>query len=287
MDYYCINFTYSSSLPVDVINSVLSSELGDIGFESFEENKDGLRAYIPAGLFDKETLEQKLFDFPLVDVEFSFNEELIKAKNWNEEWEKNYFQPIRIEKECIIRASFHPEEDGYKQTILIDPKMAFGTGNHSTTRLMITELLRTAPVGKTVLDMGCGTGVLAILARKLGSGHTVAIDIDEWAYENTVENMRLNHTEGITVKLGGAEQIGAERTFDLIIANINRNILLEDMRHYAAAMKEGALLYMSGFYTEDIPVLEKEANKQGITLIERKELNNWAMIIGKLKQTDN
>lgn len=282
MDYYSLNFTYTTSLPIDVINDILSSELGEIGFESFEEKKDGLLAFIPVNLYNIETLEEKLSVFPLVDVEFIYKEELIKAKNWNEEWEKNYFQPIRIGNECIIKASFHPEEKGFKHTILIDPKMAFGTGNHSTTQLMITELLQTDLKEKTVLDMGCGTAVLAILARKLGSGPVAAIDIDEWAYENAIENIHLNNINGIEVKLGGAEQIGTEKIFDLIVANINRNILLNDMHYYAAAMKTGALLYMSGFYTEDIPLLEAEANKHNLKLITQKELNNWAMIICRL-----
>jgi len=157
--------------------------------------------------------------------------------------------------------------------------MAFGTGNHSTTRLMITETLQTELTGKTVLDMGCGTAVLAILARKLGSGTTVAIDIDEWAYQNAIENISLNHVSGIEVRLGGAEQISEVQQFDLILANINRNILLNDMHHYATAMRPGASIYMSGFYVEDIPALEAEARRNGLTLNEQKESDRWAMII--------
>lgn len=282
MDYYVLNITYTSMIPAGIINDVLSSELGEIGFESFEENENGLSAYIPATLYHKETIEQRLGNFPLDGVEFNYETDFMKAKDWNEEWEKNYFKPIRIGKECIIKASFHPEESGFKHTLLIDPKMAFGTGNHDTTRLMITELLETPLKDKAILDMGCGTAVLAILARKLGSGKTVAIDIDEWAYENAVENCKLNQTSDIEIKLGGAEQIGTERQFDLIIANINRNILLNDMHAYTAAMKPGALLFMSGFYTEDIPVLEAEAKKQGLRLICQKESNHWALMICEL-----
>lgn len=279
MDYYSLKLIYTSDIPSETINAILSSELGEIGFESFEEKEADFYAYIPIKLFNKDTLDEKLANFPIENISFRYEVELIKAKDWNEEWEKNYFQPIRIGDQCIIRASFHAEEPGFKHTLLIDPKMAFGTGNHDTTRLMIAELLDTDLSGKTVLDMGCGTAVLAILARKLGSGQTIAIDIDEWAYDNALENMRLNKMDGIEVKLGGAEQIGAEPRFDLILANINRNILMNDMHAYAAALKPGALLYMSGFYTEDIPILEKEANKNNLSLIKQKESNNWAFII--------
>lgn len=279
MDYYSLKITCTSSLPSEIINDVLSSELGEIGFESFEEKEDGFYAYVPVTLYNKAAIEQKLAGFPIEDASFRYEVELVKAKNWNEEWEKNYFQPIRIGDQCIIRASFHAEEPGFKHTLLIDPKMAFGTGNHDTTRLMITELLETELSDKTVLDMGCGTAVLAILARKLGSGEATAIDIDEWAYDNALENIRLNNVNGIDVKLGGAEQIGTDAQFDLILANINRNILLNDMHFYATAMKPGGLLFMSGFYTEDIAILENQAQKNNLTLIKQKESNNWAMII--------
>ncbi|WP_085536853.1 50S ribosomal protein L11 methyltransferase [Massilibacteroides vaginae] len=279
MDYYCLKITFTSSLPSEIITDVLSSELGEIGFESFDAKEDAFYAYVPVTLYNQTLIAQKLIEFPLEDVTFHYDLELVKAKNWNEEWEKNYFQPIRIGDQCIIRASFHAEEPGFSHTLLIDPKMAFGTGNHDTTRLMITELLETDLAGKTVLDMGCGTAVLAILARKLGAAETTAIDIDEWAYENALENISLNNVSGIDVKLGGAEQIGAYSTFDLILANINRNILLNDMHYYANALKPGALLFMSGFYTEDIPMLENEARKNNLTLIKQKESNKWAMML--------
>ncbi|MDD2436243.1 MAG: 50S ribosomal protein L11 methyltransferase [Massilibacteroides sp.] len=281
MDYYGLHFTYifeASGLNTETVNAVLSSELGEIGFESFEEKENGLSAYIPANMYDAKKIEHKLVCFPLSGVMFKQETEVIKDRDWNEEWEKNYFQPIRIEKECIIRASFHAEEPGFKHTLLINPKMAFGTGNHDTTRLMINELLQSNLSGKTILDMGCGTAVLAILARKLGSGKTVAIDIDEWACENAKENMRLNGIEGIDVRLGGAEQIGTAEHFDLILANINRNILLQNMQNYAAALNPEGLLYLSGFYTEDVPILETEIQKQGLKLVNQKESNHWCLL---------
>lgn len=280
MDYYSVKLIYTANdLPSETINAILSAELGEIGFESFEEQGADFYAYIPFHLYNKEAIDEKLANFPIANIAFRYDTTLIKAQNWNEEWEKNYFQPIRIGDQCIIRASFHPEEPGFEHTLLIDPKMAFGTGNHDTTRLMITELLETDLSEKNILDMGCGTAVLAILARKLGAAQTIAIDIDEWAYENALENIRLNKMDGIDVKLGGAEQIGTEAQFDLIVANINRNILLNDMHAYAAAMKPGALLYMSGFYTEDIPVLEGEAHKNNLKFIKQKASNNWALTV--------
>ncbi len=278
MDYYGVHFQYISNIESTIINDILSSELGEVGFESFEEKENGLSAYIPGNLYNPELLDQRLTNFPIEGVQFIREVELIKDKDWNEEWEKNYFKPIRIGKECIIRASFHPEETGFKHTLLIDPKMAFGTGNHDTTRLMIMELLRTDLSGKKVLDMGCGTAVLTILAKKSGSAETVAIDIDEWAFENAKENIKLNQVTGIDIRCGGVEKISANERFDLILANINRNILLKDMHAYASALNRGGRLYMSGFYTEDIPVLEKEIIRNGLVIDKKEESNRWCLI---------
>ena len=279
MDYFKLSFCYVSDIPVTVINDILSAELGEIGFESFEGDDDGLCAYISSSLYDKDCLARKLNEFPLDGVEFSYNEDFIEGQDWNEEWEKNYFKPICIDKQCIIRASFHADEPGYKHTVLIDPKMAFGTGNHETTRLIITELLKNEFEGKSLLDMGCGTAVLSILARMKGANPVVAIDIDEWAYENAKENIQLNNVPDIDVRLGGVEKISEGETFDIVLANINRNILLNDIKHYAKAMSVGATLWMSGFYTEDIKAVEAESNKNGLTLVNKSEANNWAMIV--------
>ena len=207
-----------------------------------------------------------------------YTEQLIESKDWNEEWEKNYFKPIRIGNECIIRASFHEPEPGSTYNIIIDPKMAFGTGNHETTFLMISEMLKLDLEGKDLLDMGCGTAVLAILAKMKKAGKVVGIDIDEWAYNNALENVRLNNTENIQVALGGAEQIPAFGTFDIVFANINRNILLNDIQHYTSCMKPGALLFMSGFYTQDIPAIEDECKRNGLNLISHTEKNNWVAV---------
>lgn len=278
MNYYEVSFSYTSSIEIAIINDILAAELGEIGFESFTDNESGLLGYISDQAFDKEALTRKLSAFPLDNVSIHHIEKLIESQDWNEEWEKNYFKPIRIENDCIIRASFHEPELGYKYNIIIDPKMAFGTGNHETTYLMICEMLNLDVQGKELLDMGCGTAVLAILARMKGANRVVAIDIDEWAYNNALENIRLNNTPDIQVDLGGAEQIEPSGSFDIVFANINRNILLKDIHQYAACMKSGALLYMSGFYTEDIPSIEKECLRNNLTLLSHTEKNNWVAV---------
>ena len=261
----------------ETVSDILSALLADIGFESFVQTATGLDAYIQTSLFNKEKLESVIENFPF-NATISYVIESIKGKNWNEEWEKNYFKPIRIGKDCIIRASFHKHEPGYAYNIIIDPKMAFGTGNHETTFLMISEILKLDLTSKELLDMGCGTAVLAILAHMKGAGRVVAIDIDEWAYNNALENIRLNNTNDIQVALGGAEQIPAFGTFDIVFANINRNILLNDIRHYSECMKPEAFLYMSGFYVQDIPAIEEECKHNGLALLSHTEKNNWAAV---------
>lgn len=278
MNYYEIQFTYNAEIEPSVISDILAAELGEIGFESFTENENGLQAYIPEKAYSESRLKEKLANFPLENVQFHYTCQWVESQDWNEAWEKNYFKPIRIGKECLIRASFHEAEPGYTYNIIIDPKMAFGTGNHSTTYLMISEILKLDLQGKEVLDMGCGTAVLAILARMKGASRVVAIDIDEWAYNNARENIRLNHTEDIEVGLGGAEKIAGYGTFDIIFANINRNILLNDMHLYARSLRQGGLLYMSGFYTEDIPAIEAECEKNGIKLLSHSEQKNWVAV---------
>lgn len=278
MNYYELSFTYSSPIENAIINDILAAELGEIGFESFSENRNGLQGYIAESLYDAEVLQNKLDDFPLEGIKIQFTEAFIKDKDWNEEWEKNYFKPIRIEKKCIIRASFHEKEPGYTYEIIIDPKMAFGTGNHETTFLMINEMLALDLEGKELLDMGCGTAVLAILARMKGAKRVVGIDIDRWAYNNALENIRLNHTDDIQIVLGGAEQIPEFGQFDIVFANINRNILLNDIQHYNQCLRPGGLLYMSGFYEQDIPAIEEECKQHGLTLLSHTEMSNWVAV---------
>ena len=260
----------------EYISDVLAEELGEIGFDSFVPTEDSLSAYIVENLFDEPKLKDLLADFPF-EASIDYKVTQIESKNWNEEWEKNFFEPIVIGNDCVIHSSFHKNVPEAKYDIVIDPKMAFGTGHHETTSLIIGLLLEMELEGKTLLDMGCGTAVLAILAAMRGAKDLVAIDIDTWCTENSIENIAINNIEGIDVQLGGAELL-AGLHFDIVLANINRNILLADMEQYAACLSSGGELYMSGFYKEDIPLIEAEANRNGLKLIDFREKNNWVAV---------
>ncbi|MGL5893513.1 MAG: 50S ribosomal protein L11 methyltransferase [Bacteroidales bacterium] len=261
--------------PCDEVHSdILSAQLGEIGFESFVTTQDGVDAYIQVNLFDEEALRNIISDFPL-DCTINYTYAEVIAQNWNEEWEKHYFNPIIIEGRCVIHSSFHKEIPNVEYDILIDPKMSFGTGHHETTSLMLTHLLDSELNGSHFLDMGCGTAVLAILASKKGAKDITAIDIDEWATENAIENCRLNNTNNIKVLHGDASLLKDESMFDTIFANINRNILLDDMHNYTAKLIKGGALFMSGFYKEDLQIIEEKANPLGLKLDNFKEKNNW------------
>ena len=262
----------------EMATDVLAAVLAEIGYESFVPDERGVTAFVPQGKYDEIRLKEELSQYPIEGVSVAYEATFVAGRDWNEEWEKNYFKPIRIGNECIIRASFHEAEPGYTYNIIIDPKMAFGTGNHETTYLMISEMLKLDLEGKELLDMGCGTAVLAILARLKGAKRVAAIDIDEWAYNNALENIRLNHTEDIQVALGGAEKIKEFGLFDIVFANINRNILLNDICQYTNSMKPGSILFMSGFYVEDIPAIEAECQKNGLKLDSYNERNNWVAV---------
>lgn len=272
MDYIEVKLTCVPNN--EAINNVLASVLGEIGFDSFVEHENGTLAYVVKNIYDAEALSQVIADFPL-DAEISYEVKEIEDQNWNEEWEKNYFSPIILEDQCVIKSSFHKDVPDAKYTIVINPKMAFGTGHHQTTILMMREILKRDFTGQRVLDMGCGTAILAILASMRGAKDVVAIDIDEWAYDNAIENLNLNRIENVRVEIGGANLLGAVK-FDTVIANINRNILLEDMHAYASVLNIGGTLYMSGFYTEDVAVLKIEADKHGLIFEYSTERDNWA-----------
>jgi len=260
----------------EYIADVLAAELGEIGFDTFVPTANGLQAFIAEKLFDEKTLNTIISDF-VFETSIEFKAIAIESKNWNEEWEKHYFEPIIIDNECVIHSSFHKNVPKASYDIVIDPKMAFGTGHHETTSLVIGELLSMSVESKRVLDMGCGTSVLAILAAMRGAKELVAIDIDSWCTENSIENIAMNNVAGIEVKQGGAELLEGMH-FDIILANINRNILLADMEKYANCLTAGGELYMSGFYSEDIPLIEAEANRNGLELQKSKLKNNWAVV---------
>jgi ribosomal protein L11 methyltransferase len=274
MNYIEVNFFIEPY--EEYISDVLAEELGQIGFESFVPTEESLAAYIAESQFDEAKIKNILNDFPF-EASIDYKVTQIESKNWNEEWEKNFFQPIVIGTDCVIHSSFHKDVPSARYDIVIDPKMAFGTGHHETTSLVIGELLKMDLDGKTLLDMGCGTAVLAILAAMRGAKDIVAIDIDTWCTENSIENIAVNNIEGIDVKLGGAELLTGLH-FDIVLANINRNILLADMEQYANCLSTGGELYMSGFYKEDIPLIEAEANRNGLKLIDFKEKNNWVVV---------
>ncbi|MFL5753221.1 MAG: 50S ribosomal protein L11 methyltransferase [Bacteroidia bacterium] len=269
MNYYCFHFKVN---PVQPGSEILIAHLSELGFDTFENTDDGLKAFIREELLDENAVKE-LGEF---DFTYSYTFEKIEQKNWNEEWEKN-FSPVYVDDKCCIRASFHPEPENVQQDILITPKMSFGTGHHDTTWLMSEALFYLDIKGKEVLDMGCGTGVLAILAKKLGSGRTVAIDIDQWSYENTVENCEMNSCTDIIVKRGDRSLLTGEH-FDIILANINRNILLNDMETYMHSLNRGGYILFSGFFESDIPELERKAVSLGLKKVEAKLRSNWAML---------
>lgn len=274
MNFIQVNFSFEPF--EEFMADILAAELAEIGFDSFVPGENGMQAFIPENKFDESSLKQLIADYP-IEVAVSYEIITVASKNWNEEWEKHYFEPIVIGEECVIHSSFHKNVPEAKYDIIIDPKMSFGTGHHETTSLVIGEILKMDLTNKKVLDMGCGTAVLAILAAMRGASELLAIDIDSWCTENSLENIALNNVSGIEVKLGGAELLEGLH-FDIILANINRNILLADMEKYAACLTTGGELYMSGFYKADIPVIEAELNRNGLELIDFKEKNNWVVV---------
>lgn len=273
-----LELIFHSTPASNLANDILTGLLGNIEFESFVNQDDGcLAAYIQQDKFKIQELEQLLKDFPLTNTKIDFNCNEVEDKDWNEVWEQNFFQPIVIGNQCVIHSSFHQNVPQAKYDIIINPQMAFGTGHHETTGLIINELLKADLQNKKVLDMGCGTSILAILACMRGAQHCIAVDIDEWCIRNSVENIKLNGITNIDIYQGDASSLADKGPFDIVIANINRNILLSDMKYYVARMNPGAALYISGFYTDDLPVLQKEAERNHLVLTGQHEKNHWAM----------
>lgn len=274
MNYIEINFDCNPNN--EIVRDLLSASLADIGFESFVESEKGVTAYIQEQSFDEDVLQSLLENLP-VESQIIYSSKSIEDKNWNEEWEKNYFQPLIIDDRCIIQSTFHKQPANYEYNILIDPKMSFGTGHHQTTELMIREMLNFNFARKSVLDMGCGTAILAILASMRGADPILAIDIDEWAYENAKENLGLNNVNNVEVKIGNSKLLGNEK-FDVVLANINRNVLLNDISVYSSVLSKGGDLFMSGFYVEDILAIREACDENGLVYLHHGEKDNWAIV---------
>lgn len=261
--------------PVNIARDIVVAELGEIGFESFVESENGVDAYIQEPLFD-EDLMKSLNSFNHAYFKIEYTKNVIQNQNWNEVWEQS-FEPINVNNECMVRAPFHLANTNVGHDIIIEPKMSFGTGHHETTFLMIQELLVMDLDEKTVLDMGCGTGVLAILAEQKKAKNILAVDIDDWAYENTLDNIIKNNCSKIEVIKGGAESI-KNKKFDVVIANINRNILLQDLKNYTNSLNKNGHVLLSGFFSSDIDLLMEEATKNGLKLLNTNTKNDWTLL---------
>ena len=265
-------FEYTFTAPSsDIQHDMLTTMLAEIGFDSFMDEGRCLKAYCSADNRDDIAVENLLSDPIFFDIHLLKVEEM-PDKDWNEIWEASY-QPVVVNERCRVRAPFHEPDPSFEFDLVIEPKMSFGTANHETTAQIIQLMLETDFKGKDVLDMGSGTAVLAILAKKLGAARTVAIDNDEWAYRNAFTNVELNGISDIEIILGDALSI--KGSFDVVLANINRNILLRDMHHYVAAMNPHARIFFSGFYTEDLPSIREEAECLGLCYCRHLSRNNW------------
>ncbi len=265
-------FEYTFTAPSsDIQHDMLTTMLAEIGFDSFMDEDYALKAYCSTDSRDDMAVENLLLDPAFTDLRLLKVEEM-PDKDWNELWEASY-QPVVVNERCRVRAPFHEPDPSFEFDLVIEPKMSFGTANHETTAQIIQLMLETDFQGKEVLDMGSGTAVLAILAKKLGAGHTVAIDNDEWAYRNAFTNVDLNGVSDIDIILGDALSIKGQ--FDVVLANINRNILLRDMHYYVEAMKPGAHIFFSGFYSEDLEHIKGEAERLGLHYERHLTRNNW------------
>lgn len=273
MNYIAYTFSNPQN---DALKDMFTELLGNIGFDSFMDVDEGFTAYCAENAFNEDALDGILAMEQLADVQV-VKREIIPDQDWNATWESSY-EPVVIEGICRIRAPFHEADNSYKFDLCIEPKMSFGTAHHETTAQIIKLMLSENFKGKDVLDMGSGTGVLAILAKKLGSAKTVAIDNDEWAYRNALDNVKLNDENEIIVELGDANSLN-NRQFDIIIANINRNILLRDMHEYVKCLKKGGKIFFSGFYEADLQLIRNEAERLGLSYLNHIKENDWTAAV--------
>lgn len=272
MNYIELRFSIEPQTP---FQDILIAELAEIGFESFDETEAGLLAYIQEPIFDKEQVKNlSILTNDLVKIDFT--KKLIQDKNWNAVWESNY-DSVVIDERCYIRAPFHPTRSNVEFELLIEPQMSFGTAHHETTANMISLLLKENVADKSFLDMGCGTGILAILAYKKGASQVCAIDNDEWAYRNSIDNVAKNNCKGIRVYQGDAALLSGKK-FDIIFANINKNILLADMETYVLSLNKNGKLFMSGFYIDDLNDIKAKAKQLGLDYVYHLVKNDWIAV---------
>ncbi|MFD2163195.1 50S ribosomal protein L11 methyltransferase [Paradesertivirga mongoliensis] len=279
MNYFEVAFTINSE--EEYQRDLLINALGEAGFDTFEETSAGFNAYIPADSFDENVFLHALNTYQDV-FSFTWEKTEVPQKNWNEVWESN-FEPLIIKDKCYVRATFHEPKVQYPLEIVVDPKMAFGTGHHQTTTMMMEFILEEDFAAKRILDMGAGTGILAILAAKRGAKNITAIDYDPVCYDSILENSRLNNTPFDEV-LCGSKEIIPDKQYDIILANINRNILLDQMGKYAEVLVPGGQIYLSGFYEADLEILSPEMNKLKMLYVKHKTLDDWCAV-KFLKQT--
>lgn len=289
MKYLVAKFKIATSEDLlQVCKDLLADSAAEAGFESFEETQEGLEAYVQKELFDKDALDASIADFPIEETDISYTIEDAEDKDWNEEWEEQGFDPICVDDQVLIYDAKHPELHPTTSPdhieIGIEAKLAFGTGNHETTRMIVSTLLNMNLYKMRVLDCGCGTGILGLVASKLGANEVVGYDIDEWSVENAKHNAQLNGVDNLEVYFGNASVINhISGVFDVVLANINRNILLEDMKSFRGVLNEGGYMILSGFYEEDIPVLLEKAKEFGLYESGRRTDNNWACLVLKNK----
>ena len=289
MKYLVAKFKIATSEDLlQVCKDLLADSAAEAGFESFEETQEGLEAYVQKELFDKDALDASIADFPIEGTDISYTIEDSEDKDWNEEWEEQGFDPICVDDQVLIYDAKHPELHPTTSPdhieIGIEAKLAFGTGNHETTRIIVSTLLNMNLYKMRVLDCGCGTGILGLVASKLGASEVVGYDIDEWSVENAKHNAQLNGVDNSEVYFGNASVINhISGVFDVVLANINRNILLEDMKSFRGVLNEGGYMILSGFYEEDIPVLLEKAKEFGLYESGRRTDNNWACLVLKNK----
>ena len=287
MKYLVAKFQIETTADLmQVCRDLLADSAAEAGFESFEENEKGLDAYVQKDLFDKATLDDSIVNFPIEEAQINYTIEEAEDKDWNQEWEDQGFDPICVDDQILIydakHPDLHPTTSPDHIEIGIEAKLAFGTGNHETTRMIVSTLLHLGLFKKRVLDCGCGTGILGIVAAKLGAAEVVGYDIDEWSVNNAKHNAQLNGIDNMEVYYGNASVINhINGLFDVVVANINRNILLEDMKAFRSVLSDGGLLILSGFYEEDVPVLLEKANELGLQETERRTDNNWTCLVLK------